>query len=83
MVNEAARCAQDGILRSPRDGDVGAIFGLGFPPYLGGPLRYADALGAGEVVRRLERLRSRHGARFEPAPLLAEQAGANGRFYAE
>jgi 3-hydroxyacyl-CoA dehydrogenase/enoyl-CoA hydratase/3-hydroxybutyryl-CoA epimerase len=82
LLNEAARCLQDGILRSPRDGDVGAIFGLGFPPFLGGPFRYLDHLGARFASEVLERLRGRHGERFAPAPLLAEMAKADESFHA-
>ena len=74
MVNEAIRCLGEGILRSARDGDVGAVFGLGFPPFRGGPFRWADTLGAKELLARMERLRARHGERFEPAPLLVEHA---------
>jgi 3-hydroxyacyl-CoA dehydrogenase/enoyl-CoA hydratase/3-hydroxybutyryl-CoA epimerase len=80
MVNEAALCLQEGVLRSARDGDVGAIFGLGFPPFLGGPFTYADRLGAAEVARRLEKLAAVHGPRFTPAPILMERARANRRF---
>jgi 3-hydroxyacyl-CoA dehydrogenase/enoyl-CoA hydratase/3-hydroxybutyryl-CoA epimerase len=72
LLNEAVRCVQDGILRSPRDGDMGAIFGLGFPPFLGGPFRYLDHLGARFSAQVLERLAAVHGPRFSPAPLLAE-----------
>ena len=83
MVNEAARCLQEGIVRSPRDGDIGAVFGIGFPPFRGGPFRYADAVGAGEVVRRLEELHTRFPQRFEPCELLLEMARHGKRFYAE
>ena len=80
MVNEAARCLEEEILRSPRDGDIGAIFGLGFPPFTGGPFRYVDTVGAGEVVRRLERLADKYGERFEPAQILRDYAKAGKKF---
>ena len=82
MVNEAIRCLGERILRSARDGDVGAIFGLGFPPYLGGPFRYADAIGPKALLDRIERWHDRFGDRFEPAPLLVEQARGEKKFYA-
>ena len=81
MINEACYCFGEGILRAPRDGDIGAIFGLGFPAFRGGPLHYVDALGASAVVRRLEAYRSSCGARFEPAPALAEMAHTGRTFY--
>ncbi|HEX5074672.1 MAG TPA: fatty acid oxidation complex subunit alpha FadJ [Gemmatimonadaceae bacterium] len=83
MVNEAVRCLQDGILRSSRDGDVGAVFGIGFPPFRGGPFRYVDSLGAERVVRALEGLNSDRAPRFAPAQLLIEMARGGRRFYPE
>jgi 3-hydroxyacyl-CoA dehydrogenase / enoyl-CoA hydratase / 3-hydroxybutyryl-CoA epimerase len=83
LVNEAVRCLGEGILRSPRDGDVGAIFGLGFPPYLGGPFRYVDAVGVSEVAERMRRYERQFGERFTPAPLLLEMAEAGASFYSE
>jgi 3-hydroxyacyl-CoA dehydrogenase/enoyl-CoA hydratase/3-hydroxybutyryl-CoA epimerase len=81
MLNEAARALEDGIIRSPRDGDIGAVFGIGFPPFRGGPFRYMDTLGIGEVVRRLEDLNSRFPGRYEPAPILVRMARAGDKFY--
>ena len=83
MVNEAARCLQEGILRGPRDGDIGAVFGIGFPPFRGGPFRYMDAVGVAEVVRRLEELHARFPQRFEPCELLLEMARHGKRFHRE
>jgi len=81
MLNEAAYCLQEGILRSARDGDIGAIFGLGFPPFLGGPFRYMDALGLDHIVERLETLQAEFGERFTPAPILTEFAEKGKSFY--
>jgi 3-hydroxyacyl-CoA dehydrogenase/enoyl-CoA hydratase/3-hydroxybutyryl-CoA epimerase len=82
LVNEAIRCLGEGILRSPRDGDVGAVFGLGFPPFRGGPFRWADELGTRALLAKVEALQARYGARFEPAPLLVEHGRANRPFHA-
>ena len=81
MLNEAARCLSDGIIRSARDGDVGAVFGIGFPPFRGGPFRYMDSLGVKIVVQRLEDLNARFPGRFEPAELLLDMARRNQHFY--
>ena len=81
LVKEAIRCRGEGILRSPRDGDIGAIFGLGFPPFRGGPFRAIDAMGASEMVKRLEAWRERKGVRFEPAPVLRRMAERGERFH--
>jgi 3-hydroxyacyl-CoA dehydrogenase / enoyl-CoA hydratase / 3-hydroxybutyryl-CoA epimerase len=81
MVNEAVRCLEEGVLRSARDGDVGAVFGLGFPPFRGGPFRYVDAESAEMIIRRLEKLNARLAPRFEPAKLLLEMAERRRRFY--
>ena len=81
MINEAARCLEEGILRSARDGDVGAVFGIGFPPFRGGPFRYVDSVGAASVVRQLQELHDRHSPRFEPSELLIDMARDGKRFY--
>ena len=81
MLNEAVRCLEEGVIRSARDGDIGAIFGIGFPPFHGGPFRYIDTLGAASVVQQLDALEARFSGRFAPAPLLRAKAMANARFH--
>lgn len=81
FVREAVLCLAEGVLRSARDGDVGAVFGLGFPPFRGGPFHLVDQEGAGSVVARLEALQARHGARFEPPAALRELVAAGGRYH--
>ncbi len=83
MLNEASRAFEEGVVRSPRDGDIGAIFGIGFPPFRGGPFRALDAIGAATAVATLERLAAAHGPRFAPAQVLLDHAKRNARFYPE
>ncbi|MGI9647461.1 MAG: fatty acid oxidation complex subunit alpha FadJ [Acidimicrobiia bacterium] len=83
FINEAVRCLEEGILRSARDGDIGAVMGLGFPPFRGGPFRFVDQVGPSTVVEQLRHLEKEHGSRFAPAPLLTELADSGGSFHRE
>lgn len=80
MVNEAVHCLEEGVIASPRDGDAGAVLGLGFPPFRGGPFRYVDTIGAWAIVKRLEALEKQCGKRFAPAPML-KQLAADGKTF--
>lgn len=73
MLNEAARCLDEGIVASARDGDIGAIFGIGFPPFLGGPFSYIDKLGASHLASRLATFAEQNPA-FTPAEALVTMA---------
>ena len=79
MVNEAALCLQEGVLRSARDGDIGAVFGIGFPPFRGGPFRYIDSVGVATIVERLEELNVRFNPHFAPAEMLLQMVLQGGR----
>ncbi len=81
MLNEAAAACAENVVRSPRDGDIGAVFGIGFPAFRGGPLRVIDDLGAARVVEALHDLEDLFGERFRPAPALAEMARQGSRYY--
>ena len=81
MVNEAVRTLEDDVLRSPSDGDLGAVFGIGFPPFLGGPFRYVDQAGAEEITKRMRRLAQRYGDRFTPADRLKQHERTGATFY--
>ena len=80
MVNEAARCLEEGILQSALDGDMGAVMGLGFPPLRGGPFWWTDQVGAADIVDTLDTLAERHGMRFEPAAILRTHAESGKAF---
>ncbi|MEX2362210.1 MAG: 3-hydroxyacyl-CoA dehydrogenase family protein, partial [Balneolaceae bacterium] len=81
MINEAAWCLQEGILQSPEDGDLGAILGLGFPPFLGGPFRYIDQCGVQQFVDQMNEFSDTFGPRFTPAKILVDYAGSGKKFY--
>ena len=81
MLNEAARCLDEGVIRNARDGDIGAIFGIGFPPFLGGPFRYMDRLGIQTVVDKLRHYSNTVDAKFEPADVLVTMASEGKSFY--
>lgn len=81
MLNEAARCLDEGIIRNARDGDIGAIFGIGFPPFLGGPFHYMDTIGAETLVSKLNLWSNEHGERFKPCQALVKMAETGKKFY--
>jgi 3-hydroxyacyl-CoA dehydrogenase/enoyl-CoA hydratase/3-hydroxybutyryl-CoA epimerase len=83
FVNEAIHCLGEGVLRSPTDGDLGAVLGLGFPPFLGGPFHYADTLGPATLVEKLTMLEQSHGRRYAPAEALVERARQGHTFFEE
>jgi 3-hydroxyacyl-CoA dehydrogenase / enoyl-CoA hydratase / 3-hydroxybutyryl-CoA epimerase len=80
MVNEAARCLEEGVVRSAAELDLALIFGTGFPPWRGGLCRWADQEGLGRIIATLERFESAVAERFKPSDALRATAQAGG-FY--
>jgi len=78
MVNEAAHCLAEGVVADAGTLDLALLYGAGFPPYRGGPLRHADTLGLARVEARLTALRAEKGERFLPAPLIVRLAAEGG-----
>jgi 3-hydroxyacyl-CoA dehydrogenase / enoyl-CoA hydratase / 3-hydroxybutyryl-CoA epimerase / enoyl-CoA isomerase len=80
MLLEATRMLEEKIVRDVRDVDLGLIFGLGFPPFKGGLLYWADTIGAAKLVEMIKPLEPL-GPRFQPTPLLLEMAAKGRKFY--
>ncbi|MFQ3666034.1 MAG: 3-hydroxyacyl-CoA dehydrogenase NAD-binding domain-containing protein [Sphingomonadaceae bacterium] len=78
---ECARCFAEGVLETPQDGDLGAIFGWGFAPFTGGPFSHMDTVGIARVVEILDRLTEQHGDRFAAPQRLREMAARGETFY--
>ena len=81
FCNEAVLCLEENVLRSPRDGDIGGIYGIGFPPNLGGPFFYMDSRGIEDVVGALSKQEDKFGARFSPPQLLKDMAKKGKTFF--
>ena len=81
MINEAAYCLEDRVVVEPGKLDLAMIFGTGFPPFRGGLLRHADAIGLGRVFARLDDLAERLGPRFAPADTIQRLANERRGFY--
>ncbi|MFC1696353.1 3-hydroxyacyl-CoA dehydrogenase NAD-binding domain-containing protein, partial [Pseudomonadota bacterium] len=78
---ETARCFEEGVLTHAEDGDIGSIFGWGFPPYTGGTLSYIDTIGIQQFVAECDRMAGTYGERFTVSPWLRERAGKSQPFY--
>ncbi|UJZ93168.1 fatty acid oxidation complex subunit alpha FadJ [Photobacterium damselae subsp. damselae] len=81
MLNEAVRCLDEGVIQSARDGDIGAIFGIGFPPFLGGPFHYMDSLGLDRVLEMFIDYSHKYGERFAPCEGIVMRAENKQSFY--
>jgi 3-hydroxyacyl-CoA dehydrogenase / enoyl-CoA hydratase / 3-hydroxybutyryl-CoA epimerase len=81
MINEASRCLEEKIIASPQELDMALIYGIGFPPFTGGLLRYADERGIQHIYERLLALEKAHGARFTPSNMLKKLFSEKKLFY--
>ncbi len=82
MIAEAARVVEDGIALRPIDVDAVFLFGYGFPRFRGGPLHYADGLGAAILVRRIEDY-AREDPHYWRVPKLLRKMAADGTSFAD
>jgi 3-hydroxyacyl-CoA dehydrogenase/enoyl-CoA hydratase/3-hydroxybutyryl-CoA epimerase len=81
MINEAARCIEEQVVEKPEDVDYGMILGVGFPPYRGGPLRFAENYGLKNIWTGLDKLRDFVDRKFTPCELLKKHAHDRTTFY--
>lgn len=79
---ETARCLEEGVLETPEDADLGAVYGWGFPTWTGGTISYIDTIGIENFVNEADRMAQLYGPRFLPSAWLREKAGRGEAFYA-
>lgn len=85
LLNEGVKCLDEGVAGEPGPDasnqiNLGTVMGMGFPPFRGGLLYYADSLGVNAILQSMAKLEKEHGARFAPAPGLAERAAKGKTF---
>ena len=80
MLNEAVRCLEEGIIANAEDGNLGAVFGIGFLPFTGGPFRYMNTVGLPAIVDKMNKLTKECGSRFRPAALLLQYTEEGKKF---
>jgi 3-hydroxyacyl-CoA dehydrogenase/enoyl-CoA hydratase/3-hydroxybutyryl-CoA epimerase len=83
MVNEASFCLEEKVVANAHYLDMAMVMGTGFPAFRGGLLRYADAIGIDEIVKRLSELEVRFGERFKASKLLVQMREKGKMFYTE
>jgi 3-hydroxyacyl-CoA dehydrogenase/enoyl-CoA hydratase/3-hydroxybutyryl-CoA epimerase len=83
MINESARCLEDQIVRQARDIDLAMILGIGFAPFRGGLLTYADTEGIQKIITLLEAFSQEYGPRFQPAGILYTLRDQRKCFYSD
>ena len=81
LFKEAIACLEEGIIANATDGDIGAVFGMGFMPFTGGPFRAMDTMGIQNVVNRMYDLHGKYGVRFMPPELLVKMAEKGEKFH--
>ena len=79
LVNRGAYLLEEGVAVRPGDIDIVYVYGYGFPPHRGGPMWYADEVGADVVCARIEEFARLFGQQWKPAPLLERVAKSGGR----
>lgn len=81
MALESCRCLDEGVLNNSKDGDLGSILGIGFPPYTGGVFSYIDTVGIAQFVADCDAFREQFGARWQVPDSLRERTKDNRKFY--
>lgn len=82
MINEASIILDEGIVEGPGDVDLGLIFGIGFPPFRGGLLRYADSEGLDRIYNAIKKYsESVDFDRYQPSPYLKNLVDNKKKFY--